>query len=670
MKKNIGILVCILTLSFVAAAQVKIQNLLTENLTDPIGLDIKQPRFSWQLASDKRNVSQTAYEIKVFEGKSAVWSPGKVNSSESVHIPYNGPALGSGKKYTWQARVWDNNGKEAQSTIPAFFQMALLNASDWKAKWIEPGYKEDSVMRPSPMFRKEFAANKKIVSAIAYITAHDLYEAEINGRRVGDAYLTPGWTSYKKRLQYQTYDVTNLVKNDGNAIGVTLASGWYRGTIGFTNNINMYGKDIALLFQLNITYSDGSAESVVSDNTWKSSTGPIRYSEIYNGETINAGMDKAGWSLPGYNDTQWSGVKVANHPMNVLLAIFNEPVRKQETFKPVRIFKTPKGEQVIDFGQNLVGWVVLKAKGKAGDTITVSHAEVLDKQGNFYTTNLRAAKSQDNYILKGDGEETFEPHFTWHGFQFVRIEGYRDELKPENFTAVALYSDMKPTGTFTSSNALVNAIGDWMYRSMVGLDTYEDGVGYRHIKVKPNIGGGFTNASATLQTYYGPLANGWKVDNNKILMDVEIPVNTTATVYVPATAASAITESGGALTLSKGIQVTGAEDGYVVLQLGSGTYHFAAAKPADASTTINLSDYAGKYKVEGGMVKLIEVKMQNGKLAAVVFNNTGELEPVKNAKDQFTSADGSTTTFIRDAQGKVSKVKMGALGMTLEGVRQ
>lgn len=993
MKKILFFLITNLSI-IISFSQVKVGNLLTENRTNPVGLDVSMPRFSWQLISDARNVKQTAYEIKVSANadmKNAEWSPGKVESDQSVQVPYKGNAFTSGKKYYWQVRVWDSNGKASEWSAPAFFQMALLNATDWKAKWIEPGYPEDTVMRPSPMFRKEFAANKKIVSAVAYITAHGLYEAQVNGRRVGDAYLTPGWTEYKKRLQYQTYDVTDLVKNGRNAIGVTLGSGWYRGIIGFTNNINVYGKDIALLFQLTVAYSDGSTETIASDDTWKSSTGAIRYAEIYNGETIDAGMDKAGWSLAGYDDAKWSGVKVVNHPMNVLLATYNEPVRKHETFKPVRIFTTPKGEKVIDFGQNLVGWVVLKVKGKTGDKITVSHAEVLDKQGNFYTTNLRAAKSQDQYILKGGEEETFEPHFTWHGFQFVRIEGYPGELKPENFIADALYSDMKPTGTFTTSNALVNqlqhniqwgqkgnfldvptdcpqrderlgwtgdaqvfsrtasfnmnvnnffdkwmkdvaadqqdgvvpfvvpnvlgaavnsagwadvatiipwnmylaygdkkiladqyssmkayvesirrntrndlwntgfhfgdwlfyrpeddndgraavtdkyliaqcfyanstqllinaakvlgkkedatsysallqkikdaylkeyrtpngrlvsgtqtayvlalnfdmlpenlrqqaakrlsdnvksygnhlttgflgtpylchvltrfgyddvayklllqptypswlypvrmgattiwerwdgikpdstfetpsmnsynhysygAIGDWMYRSMVGLDTYEDGVGYKHIKVKPHIGGGFTNASATLQTYYGPLSSGWKVDNDKILMDVVIPANTMATVYVPAKDASAIAENGGAVASAKGIRVKGTEDGYVVMELGSGAYHFTATKSADANAAINLNEYVGKYKVEGGMVKMIEVKMENGNLIAVVFNNSGELEPVKNAKDQFNSADGSTTKFIRDAQDKVVKVKMDALGMTFEGVKQ
>ncbi|MGH2649054.1 MAG: family 78 glycoside hydrolase catalytic domain, partial [Ginsengibacter sp.] len=303
-----------------------------------------------------------------------------------------------------------------------------------------------------------FLTNKKIVSATAYITAHGLYEAAINGIRIGDAYLTPGWTSYNNRLQYQAYDVTNMLKQGNNAIAVTLGSGWYRGSLAWAANKNIYGKDIALLFQINITYADGSTDIITSDDSWKSSTGRIRYAEIYNGETDDATKEKNGWTLPGYNDSKWSGVNVADYSKDILVSTENEPVRKHETFKPIHIFKTPKGEQVIDFGQNLVGWVIVKAKGRPGDTITISHAEVLGKKGNFYTDNLRAAKAQDKYILKGTDEETFEPHFTWHGFRFIKVEGYSGELKPENFTAVTLYSDMQPTGSFNTSNVLINQL--------------------------------------------------------------------------------------------------------------------------------------------------------------------------------------------------------------------
>jgi alpha-L-rhamnosidase len=374
MKKIQSLAIILFLFSSVVSAQFTVSNLLTENLVDPVGIDVLQPRFSWQLISDKRNTMQSAYEIKVMLNKQSVWSSGKIMSDSSVHVAYKGSALQSGKKYTWQVRSWSNNNEASAWSAPAFFQTALLNVADWKAKWIEPGYTEDNVMRPSPLFRKEFTSTKKITNATAYITAHGLYEANINGQRIGDAFLTPGWTSYNKRLQYQVYDVTNLLKNGSNAIGVMLGNGWYRGIIGFNNNIDVYGKDIALLFQLVITYSDGSIQLVTSDDTWKSSTGAIRYAEIYNGEIIDTRLDKNGWMLAGYNDGDWNTVKVADFSLDNLLATYNELVKKHETFKPVHIFTTPKGEKVIDFGQNLVGWVTVKAKGNAGDSIKILHA--------------------------------------------------------------------------------------------------------------------------------------------------------------------------------------------------------------------------------------------------------------------------------------------------------
>ena len=882
-------------------AQVKIQHLLTENLTNPIGLDAPQPRFSWQLVSDKRNVSQTAYEIIVSGGKGPSWKSGKVAGNQSVQVPYGGAPLQSGTKYTWELRVWDNTGKPSPWSEPAFFQMALLNASEWKAKWIETGFEEDTITRPAILFRKQFALNKKIAAATLYITAHGMYEAQLNGKKIGDAYLTPGWTSYNKRLQYQVYDVTGLLANGNNAIGAMVGNGWYRGYLAWNNNKNIYGNKLGLLAQLNITYSDGTTETIASGENWKSSTGAIQSVEIYNGETYDARAEKTGWANAGYDDAGWKGVYLPTYPFNNMIATENEPVKKHETFKAVKIITTPAGEKVLDFGQNLVGWVTVKATGKAGDKIVIKHAEVLDKQGNFYTENLRAAKATATYFLKGGAEENFEPHFTFYGFRYIKIENYPGEINADNFTAVALYSDMQPTGTFTSSNSLINqlqhniqwgqrgnfldvptdcpqrderlgwtgdaqafsrtaafnfgvnnffskwlkdvaadqgadgkvphvipnvlgpgsggsagwadvatiipwnmylaygdkrilqnqyasmklwvkymtdsssnnlwnrgfhfgdwlfyrpfddndgrsavtdkyliaqcfyansvqlvinaarvlnqpdditkyssllqnikdaflkeyvtpsgrlvsstqtayvlalnfdmlpenlraaaaarlaenvksygnhlttgflgtpylchvltrfgftdvayklllqdtypswlypvkmgattiwerwdgqkpdstfqtpgmnsfnhyaygAIGDWMYRKMIGIDTYEDGVGYQHIKIMPHMGGGFTNASASLKTYYGTVTSGWKTEADKILMDVEIPANTTATVYVPVANASGITEGGKSISALTDIKISGTEDGYVVLQLGSGSYHFAASK--------------------------------------------------------------------------------------------
>ncbi|CAN5140337.1 alpha-L-rhamnosidase [soil metagenome] len=462
MKKFILLSVFTLLMT-VAFAQLHVQNLLVENRTNPMGIDMIQPVFTWELVSEKRNTSQSAYELRVGTSiatlsKGTIWRTGKVFSDQSVYVKYNGSPLASGIKYYWQVRSWDQNGTASQWSEPSYWQMALLKTSDWKAKWIQPGYKEDTVNRASPLFRKDFKTSKKIASATAYITAHGLYEASINGKRIGDAYLTPGWTSYSKRVQYQQYDVASLLNQGNNAVGVMLGSGWYRGFIAWGGQKNFYGKDLGLLFQLEIRYADGTMETIGSDQSWKSSTGSVVSSEIYNGETVDARKEQTGWNVVGFSDHQWSGVEVATDDLNKLIATYNEPIEKQEIFPALKIIKTPQGDQVIDFGQNLVGWVQVKVKGNAGDQIKLYHTEVLDKAGNFYTENLRIAKQQNVYILKGGVEETFEPHFTFQGFRYIKIEGYPGEIKLENFKAIALYSDMKPSGNFTSSSPLINQL--------------------------------------------------------------------------------------------------------------------------------------------------------------------------------------------------------------------
>lgn len=466
MIRRLSFLAVVLLLNFTLLfSQSSVIDPRVENTNNPIGVDVLKPRFSWRLESGKRNTMQRAYEIKVAKDvqslasvKSLLWSSGKVNSDKSLYIDYAGPALESGQKYFWQVRVWDNSGKASAWSAPFLWQMGLLKPGDWKAKWITPAYEEDSVTRPSPLLRKTFQATKKVQSATAYITSLGLYEGYINGKRIGDAYLTPGWTNYAKRIQYQQYDVTNLLSQGDNAVGVALGSGWYRGYIAFSNQKNFYGKELALLFQLEIKYADGTSELVVSDESWKSSTGEILSSEIYHGETIDHQKIKQGWNTANYNDSEWTGVRVKNEGYDKLLATYNEPIRKRETFKPIKVIKTPAGELVLDFGQNLVGWVQMKVTGKAGDKVILHHAEVLDKKGNFYTENLRPAKQQNVYILKGGAEETFEPHFTFQGFRYLKIEGYPGEVKPDDFTAIALYSDMKLTGNFTSSNPLINQL--------------------------------------------------------------------------------------------------------------------------------------------------------------------------------------------------------------------
>ena len=457
--KKLSYIVFILLWNLTSYAQLSVSGLKTEGRENPSGLDIKQPRFSWILESGKRNVKQTAYEISVREDKKTVWASGKVTSEISIHVPYSGPELQSGKHYVWQVKVWDNQDSKPALSGMATFQTALFNPeTEITAKWITSGLKADSAFGIVPQFRTTFSTSKKLKSATAYITAKGLYEAEINGRRIGDAFLTPGWTAYKKRLLYQTYDVTNLLGSAKNAVGITLASGWFRGELGWEKKINTYGNQTALLFQLEINYTDGSKETIISDDKWKVSPSPMLSSEIYDGEVYDARLEQKGWTNAAFNDNNWSKVQMTDFPKNILSASTNELIKKHETFKPIKVLTTPKGETVLDFGQNLVGWIQMKVSGKAGSKIILSHVEILDKKGNLYFDNLRNAQAQDTYILKGEATEVYEPHFTFHGFRYVRVEGLENAVNPENFTAVALYSDMQPTGQFECSNAMVNQL--------------------------------------------------------------------------------------------------------------------------------------------------------------------------------------------------------------------
>jgi alpha-L-rhamnosidase len=444
-----------------ALAQLKVDALVCEYQENPVGIDVMQPRFGWQLVSGERNVMQTAYELRVADNAGAkhiVWQTGKVQSDQSVHVVYEGPALVSRTRYYWQVRVWDNQGHASPWSAVQYWEMGLLQPADWSARWIQAYKETNGKETPCPLFRKEVELRKPIRKARLYITALGLYEAHVNGRRIGNDYFTPGWTSYNKQLQYQTYDVTALVQAGKNAIGVTLGDGWYRGYLEFNHKRNLYGKELSLLAQLEVVYQDGTSNIIVTDNSWQTTfNGPILFSDIYNGEVYDARRANTNWLQGDYTDTGWYAARVV--PMQKkLVAPVGPPVQKQEVFKAVKFITTPKGETVIDFGQNLVGWVKLTISGRAGDTIVVHHAEVLDKEGNFYTDNLREAKQEVKYIVKGSGVEEYEPHFTFMGFRYARLRGYSGKLDTSVISAIALYSDMAVTGSFTSSDSLINQL--------------------------------------------------------------------------------------------------------------------------------------------------------------------------------------------------------------------
>ena len=444
------------------AQDLSVKDLTAEHKKNPVGIDIKQPRFSWKIYGTGNYIMQTAYSVRVatdqkFSSEKTIWQSGKKMTDESVLISYEGPALKSGEKYFWQVKSWDNKGRESKWSEVAYWEMGLLSQSDWKAKWIEM---EGDTNRysPSPHFRKEFLINKTISKAIIYVTSHGFYELHLNGNKVGDQVLTPGWTSYGKRLQYQVYDVTNQVVKGNNAIGAALGDGWYRGTLAWGDNWAIYGKRLGLFMQMKITYSDGSESLIVTDESWKcSNNGAIRMNDIYNGETYDATKKLTGWDLPGYNNNGWEKVQTGDYKYN-LIASEGAPVRKIQELKPVKVFHTPKGDLVVDMGQNMVGWVRLKVTGPKGIVVTLQHAEVLDKYGEFYTENLRAAKCQVTYTLAGTGEEKYEPRFTFMGFRYVKVSGFPGTLTADNITGIVVHSDMQPTGTFECSNPLINQL--------------------------------------------------------------------------------------------------------------------------------------------------------------------------------------------------------------------
>jgi alpha-L-rhamnosidase len=462
----VSILSMVISTTTVAKPSIKVDNLKCEYTQNPVGIDVNSPRLSWQLESDNRGTTQSAYEIRVARkqkdlksDKKSIWATGKIESDKSIQLKYAGAELKSGERVYWTVRVWDNNGKRSDWANPGLWEMGLLKTNDWKAKWIEAQIKENSsVSNPAHMFRKEFKLSKTVKSARAYATSRGIYQLELNGAAVGSEVLTPGWTAYQDHIQYQTYNVAKLLKAGDNAIGAYVGDGWYRGFIAFRGNRNSYGEKLALLVQINIEYTDGTTETIITDNSWKASTGPVVMSDIYNGEIYDARLEKVGWSTVGFDDSNWAKTNIGAYPFNNLVAPAGPPIVTNEELKPIEIMTTPKGETVVDMGQNMVGWIRLKVEGAKGTTVKLIHTEVLDKDGNFYIENLRAADQKIEYTLKGDGTEVYEPNFTFQGFRYVKVEGFPGTLTMKNLTGVVVHSDIPKVGSFECSNDMINQL--------------------------------------------------------------------------------------------------------------------------------------------------------------------------------------------------------------------
>jgi len=447
-------------------SKLQVNTLTCEYKSNPLGIDVKKPRVSWQIKSHKRGTVQVAYQIQVSlledNFNSPLWDTGYTDSDQSIHVQYEGPDLKSRTRYYYRVKVWDNHGRESNWSEIAWWETAFFEQEEWKAKWITSNPEDlDPASEPAFLFRKEFVLKDHIESARIYATGVGLYEISLNGKRVGNDLLAPGWTSYSKRIQYQSYDVTAQLNEESNAIGVMIADGWYKGNLAWEGKNNIYGEKRGVLMQLVVRYYDGTEQVIVTDESWKASTGPILYSEIYHGETYDARLEQVGWCEPYFNDENWFHVVEHDIPLTKLVAQENNPIRVTETINPLSVFVTPAGDTVLDMGQNMVGRIRFTVDAPRGTKIVLKHAEILDKDGNIYFGNLRTAKQEVIYITNGEGTETYAPYFTFQGFRYVKVEGYPDQengLSLESFVGEVIHSDMAPTGVFECSNPMVNRL--------------------------------------------------------------------------------------------------------------------------------------------------------------------------------------------------------------------
>ena len=452
------------------ASSAQIVEIKFEHLRDGFGIGVAQPRLSWIVAADADGWQQAGYAVESYAPNGQLLATtGRIESAESVLVEWPFAPLASRERCLLRVRAWSADGRVSAWSHLFSVETSLLHAEDWTARFVTPDWDDDTTSaQPAPLLRREFDVRTGVMQARLYITSLGVYEAQLNGAPVGDHVLAPGWTSYSHRLRYQTFDVTDMLHEGPNALGATLGDGWYRGRLSFGGGRrNIYGDRLALLAQLEISYADGTTERIVTDETWRAATGPIRASDIYDGETYDARLERSGWSAAGYDDSDLAGVRSVARDLATLFVPSGPPVRQIEEIAPVAISSSPAGRAIVDFGQNLVGWVRLTVQGEAGRTITLRHAEVLEN-GELATRPLRAAKATDQYTLRGGDVETWEPRFTFHGFRYAEIDGWPGVLQADDLRAVVCHSDMERTGWFDCSDSLVNRLHENVVWGMRG----------------------------------------------------------------------------------------------------------------------------------------------------------------------------------------------------------
>lgn len=440
-----------------------VESVTVEHHREPLGIGETAPRLSWVTRTDRPGWTQRAYEIEI-DGVSA----GRVESVESVLVPWPAAALDSRDRRAVRVRVWGPDDEPSDWSTPTVLEVGLLDPAEWVAALVGPVLPADAPDgAPAVLLRREIELGDGIVAARLRVSAHGLIQVHLNGQVVGDDVLAPGWTSYHHRLRYRTHDVTDLVRAGVNAAGVQLADGWYRGYVGFAGLRSLYGDRTGALVQLEVEHTDGTRTVAGTDALWRWTLGPITRADLYRGETFDARRAPHGWDTVGFDDSAWSPVDVLPFDGTTLVAPTGPPVRRVQTLRPLEITTAPSGATLVDFGQNLVGRLrVQLPAAAAGTAITLRHAEVLE-HGELGTRPLRAATQADTVILDGD-PITWEPLFTVHGFRYVQVDGWPGELTMDDLQAVVIHTDLRRTGTFACSDPLLDRLHENVVWGMRG----------------------------------------------------------------------------------------------------------------------------------------------------------------------------------------------------------
>jgi len=468
------LLAVILSSPKITLAGSETSNLRCEYLVNPIGIDSPNPRFTWLMVDNSREAAQSAYELivgtdssKVASGVGDKWTTGKVTSAAML-VEYNGSPLNPFTRYFWSVKIYDAAGNSSSNTAPASFETGMMKMENWKGSWITDT--RDIKLKPAPYFRDEFIAGKKVISAKAYIAVAGLFELYVNGEKVGNHRLDPMYTRFDRRTLYLTHDITKLLKEGKNAVGVLLGNGWYnhQSTAVWYFDEAPWRARPSFCMDIRITYSDGSQETITSGTDWKTSLSPIVFNSIYTGEHVDGRLTQRGWNTPGFDDSKWKNSIPVSAPSSNIVAQALQPIRDVEVIPAKKMTKVSDSHYIFDLGRNIAGVSQLKVSGTTGTIIRLKHGERLRADGMVDQSNIDAHYrptdqldpfGTDIYTLKGEGEEIFKPTFNYKGFQYVEVTSDQPvDLKLESLTGFFMHSDVPVVGHIQSSDSILNKI--------------------------------------------------------------------------------------------------------------------------------------------------------------------------------------------------------------------